>query len=170
MPKSEEHLDATNEITTPPAEEPHYELPTNELVSPPPKLLTPDDSSFHGKVNIDIFRERTLQKSSEVRQHRNYFQNHILPFYQSLPKSEERLDASNEIITPSSFEEPHYQLPTSEPVSPPPTNDSSVYSKVNIDIFRERTLQKSSEVRQRRNYFQIISFRFTRVFPNPKNL
>jgi hypothetical protein len=80
LPKSEERLDATNEITTPPPEEPHYELPTNELVSSSPKILTPDDSSFHGKVNIDIFRERNLEKGSEVRQQlvSKLFSNHIL--------------------------------------------------------------------------------------------
>jgi len=88
LPKSEERLDATNEITTPSAEEPHYELPTNEPVSPPPKILTPDDSSFHGKVNIDIFRERTLQKSSEVRQRRNYFQIISFRFIRVFPNQQ----------------------------------------------------------------------------------
>jgi hypothetical protein len=66
------------------------------------------------------------------------------------------------MITPSSFEEPHYQLPINEPVSISPTDDSSVYSKVNIDVFRERTLQKSSEVNEieLQNHCATISYVF----------
>jgi hypothetical protein len=70
-------------------------------------------------------------------------------------------------------EESYYQLPTNEPVSPPlsttatiesppslpakttdkpppifsTTNDSSIYSRVNIDQFKERTFEKSTEVK-----------------------
>jgi hypothetical protein len=42
--------------------------------------------------------------------------------------------------------EPHYQASSSEPVQPI-KKDTSIFSQVNIDIFKERTFQKSSEVK-----------------------
>ncbi len=63
---------------------------------------------------------------------------------QNFPKPQERLDATNEQVIP--VEEPHYQLPSSEPV-PPTTKDTSIFSQINIDTFRERTLPKGSEVK-----------------------
>jgi hypothetical protein len=63
------------------------------------------------------------------------------------------LNATNEQVTPPlPPEEPHYQLPINEPVPPAKpvgqvTKDSSIYSTVNIDQFKERTFQKGSEVK-----------------------
>jgi hypothetical protein len=113
-------LNASNEILTPSSpEEPHYQLPTSEPASPPPSISSTNDSSVYSKVNIDVFRERTLQKGSE-----------------NLPKSKEH---------PSS-DEAHYQLPINEPIPITRTiestpKDSSIYSKVNIDIFKERSFE-----------------------------
>jgi hypothetical protein len=47
-----------------PTIEPHYQLPTNE---PLPLLLTTNNASGSSKVNIDQFRERTFEKSTEVK-------------------------------------------------------------------------------------------------------
>jgi len=44
--------------------------------------------------------------------------------------------------------EPHYQSPSSEPVQPI-KNDTSIFSQVNIDIFKERTFQKTAEVKSK---------------------
>ncbi|CAF3641520.1 unnamed protein product, partial [Adineta steineri] len=122
LPKSQEQLTATT-----PSEEPYYQLPTNEVLSSPPvQIQTTDNLSTPSKANIDTFRERTFQKSSE-----------------SLPKSQEQLNITS---TP---EEPHYQLPTHEIVSPPVeiqlTNSSSKNSNTNIDTFKERSFEKSYE-------------------------
>jgi hypothetical protein len=60
------------------------------------------------------------------------------------------------LIQPAPLEEPHYQSPTNESITPPfPTSqsfeqivkDSSPYSQVNIDTFKERTFEKHSEVK-----------------------
>jgi len=54
-----------------------------------------------------------------------------------LTKSEDQLDTTIEKTAP--IVEPHYQLPSDEPV-PPTTKDTSIFSQINIDTFRERTL------------------------------
>ncbi|CAF1501450.1 unnamed protein product [Adineta ricciae] len=132
LPKSQERL-----VATPPAEETRQQLSTTETISLSPKKQTADDSFLHSRVNIDTFKERTFQKSSE-----------------SLPRSEERLGVMNEQIEPSSLpDKSHDQLLNSEPItsSPSPTpkqqtlESGSVYSRVNIDTFKERTFQKSYE-------------------------
>jgi hypothetical protein len=96
------------------------------------------DTSIFSRVNIDTFKERTFQKSSE-----------------NLPKSPKQSDTINETVTSPPSVEPLYQSPKNEPISPPistsptvqsPTKDTSIFSQVNIDTFRERTFQKSSEV------------------------
>ncbi|UJR10546.1 hypothetical protein I4U23_014746 [Adineta vaga] len=129
LPKSQEHL-----ATTSSAEKSYDQSPTTETALLPTKIQTADNSFLHSKVNIDTFKERTFQKSSE-----------------SLPKSQERLDATNEQIILPLSDESHDQLPSSQSIpSPLPskiqiTQAESSYSRVNIDTFKERTFQKSFE-------------------------
>ncbi|CAF1620683.1 unnamed protein product [Adineta ricciae] len=76
-------------------------------------------------VNIDNYQERTYQKSSE-----------------SLPKLNDRLDATIEHIVPT--EEPHYQLPSSEPV--PQTIIENEYSLPAHDTYDvPRSIETPSE-------------------------
>ncbi|CAF3379296.1 unnamed protein product [Rotaria sp. Silwood1] len=138
-PKPEEHLEVTDQNIVSPPEESHYELPTNEPVQPPMVAIktiesTTKDSSIFSQVNIDAFKERTFDKD-----------------FKNLPKSEERPDITNATLT-SSLEESHYELPKNEPIEPQILSrktfesipkDSSVFSQVNIDTFKERTFEKS---------------------------
>ncbi len=94
-------------------------------------------------------------------------------FLQNLPTSTKSSDAINETVKPP-LEEPLYQLPKNEPISPPvqsPAKDTSIFSQVNIDTFKERTFQKSSEVKQKFNksFGKYVLF-FSRTFLKPKNL
>ncbi len=77
------------------------------------------------------------------------FEKISLVALQNLPKPQERLDATNEQVTP--VEEPHYQLPNNEPIltTKTVTDDSSIFSEINIDTFRERALHKGSEVKEK---------------------
>ncbi|CAF2544234.1 unnamed protein product [Rotaria sp. Silwood2] len=139
LPKPEEHLEATDENIVSLAEESHYEIPTNEPVQPSMVAIKTiesptKDSSIFSQVNIDAFKERTFEKG-----------------FENLPKPEERLDITNVTLT-SSLEESHYELPKNEPIKPQiPTRttfesipkDSSVFSQINIDTFKERTFEKS---------------------------
>jgi hypothetical protein len=61
--------------------------------------------------------------------------------------------------------EPHHQLPNNESLQTTATagslplhsttNNASLFSTVNIDQFRERTFQKSTEVKSKGNYENI---------------
>ncbi|CAF0958978.1 unnamed protein product [Rotaria sordida] len=140
-PKPEEYLNAIDQNIVSLPEESHYESPTSEPIQPPlaeikPIESTTKDSSSFSPINIDAFKERTFEEGFES-----------LP----KPKEEEHLDTTNVTLT-SSHEEPHYELPKNEPIQtqiPIRTTfesipkDSSIFSRVNIDKFKERTFEKS---------------------------
>ena len=146
LPKSPESSDIKDEqLTPPPSAEIPSQSPKNEPITPPvstsPAVQSPaKDTSIFSQVNIDTFKERTFQKSSE-----------------KLSKSQEPLETTNETVPSPSSEEPLHQLPKNEPITPPastapsvqPTkNDTSIFSQVNIDTFKERKFEKTSPVKQ----------------------
>jgi hypothetical protein len=65
--------------------------------------------------------------------------------FKTFPKSEDQLGTTIGKTVP--IIEPHYQLPSSEPVPPTTKDTTSIFSQVNIDVFRERTFPKGSEVK-----------------------
>ncbi|CAF5118089.1 unnamed protein product, partial [Rotaria magnacalcarata] len=71
LPQPTEHVETTNLNTTPQPQESHFEIPANV---PPVQLPTTTiktigssikDASIFSHVNIDTFKERTLEKGSE---------------------------------------------------------------------------------------------------------
>ncbi|CAM4760231.1 unnamed protein product [Rotaria magnacalcarata] len=139
LPQPTEHVETTNLNTTPQPQESHFEIPANV---PPVQLPTTTiktigssikDASIFSHVNIDTFKERTLEKGSEI-----------------VHKPIEHVDAT----VASSHEESRAELPTNESVQllaatmktiGPSVKDASIFSHVNIDTFRERTFEKGSE-------------------------
>ncbi|CAM4774891.1 unnamed protein product [Rotaria magnacalcarata] len=140
LPQPTEHVETTNLNTTPQPQESHFEIPANV---PPVQLPTTTiktigssikDASIFSHVNIDTFKERTLEKGSEI-----------------VHKPIEHVDAT----VASSHEESRAELPTNESVQllaatmktiGPSVKDASIFSHVNIDTFRERTFEKGSEI------------------------
>lgn len=153
LPKSQERFDATITSTI----EHQYQSASTELIPPSssaktngqsskPGSNTAVDGSVFSRVNIDTFKERTFDRSFEVNHRISQKRciRSLIRLLQSLPKSEERL-----ALTPSSAEAPFPSLTNASTPSPSkaqPGQDTSLYSKVNIDTFKERTFQKSSEV------------------------
>ncbi|CAF2111151.1 unnamed protein product [Rotaria magnacalcarata] len=135
VPKPIERTDLGDAKVTASRKESHYEIPTNEPVpSPVASVKTiaaaTKDLSIFSQINIDTFRDRTFEKGSE-----------------SLPKPTARTTVTDVKLSSSTVES-HYELPKNEPLPTKTTNetvaiDASIFSKVNIDTFRERTFEKS---------------------------
>ncbi|CAF4381182.1 unnamed protein product, partial [Rotaria magnacalcarata] len=139
VPKPIERTDLGDAKVTASRKESHYEIPTNEPVpSPVASVKTiaaaTKDLSIFSQINIDTFRDRTFEKGSE-----------------SLPKPTARTTVTDVKLSSSTVES-HYELPKNEPLPTKTTNetvaiDASIFSKVNIDTFRERTFEKSPKVK-----------------------
>ncbi|CAF3400959.1 unnamed protein product [Rotaria socialis] len=139
LPQPTKHIETTNLNTAPQPQESHYEIPANVPVQLPTTTIktigsSVKDASIFAHVNIDTFKERTLEKGSEI-----------------VHKPIEHVDVT---VTPS-HEECRVELPTNESVQllattmktiEPSVKDASIFSQVNIDTFRERTFEKGSEI------------------------